>query len=58
LPESVGDLDLALFDSSGIFEEAVTTSADTERISFNGLVGGTYFLRVSGLQVRSRQRMN
>ena len=44
----VGDLDLALFDASGNLLRSSNTTQDRERISLNGLVGGTYFVRVSG----------
>lgn len=45
---TVGDLDLALFDSAGTQLRAATTTASTERISLSGLVAGTYFIRVMG----------
>lgn len=44
----VGDLDLALFDASGNLLRSSNTTQDRELISLNGLVGGTYFVRVSG----------
>jgi hypothetical protein len=45
---TVGDLDLALFDTNGNLLRSANTTADSERISLNGLLGGTYFVRVSG----------
>lgn len=46
--QSAGDLDLTLFDANGTQIRSSTTTADSERISLNGLQGGTYFIRVSG----------
>ena len=45
---SVGDLDLVLFDAKGTVVAESRGTGDTETISFNGVAAGTYYLQVSG----------
>lgn len=43
-----GDIDLGLFDAQGNLIRSSTSTNDTETILFDGLVGGTYFLKAYG----------
>jgi subtilisin family serine protease len=45
---SQGDLDLALYDSSGTLVSSSQGTGNSEMISLNGLAAGTYYVRVNG----------
>ena len=50
LQNAQGDLDLALFNSSGQRVRYSGTTSDTERVSLGGLAAGLYYIRVYGYQ--------
>ncbi|MDX1927507.1 MAG: pre-peptidase C-terminal domain-containing protein [Pirellulaceae bacterium] len=57
---SQGDLDLTLFNSLGVEIASSNTSANTERISLQGLSAGVYYVKVAGFSgaVSAGYRLN